>query len=67
MTMSPSPAHEHHHATAHRTLVHHVVVQAFVVIVFVALVLWAVLFANYPAVHDPFHELRHALYIVPCH
>jgi hypothetical protein len=33
----------------------------------VALVLWAVLFTNYPPLHDTFHELRHSLYVIPCH
>ncbi|PCI24926.1 MAG: hypothetical protein COB67_11235 [SAR324 cluster bacterium] len=28
---------------------------------------YVVLFTNYPMVHDYFHELRHALAIIPCH
>ncbi|MBI3761119.1 MAG: CbtB-domain containing protein [Chloroflexi bacterium] len=31
------------------------------------LVIWMLLFSSYPAVHDPFHALRHALYLIPCH
>jgi hypothetical protein len=30
-------------------------------------VVWTMLFSNYPAVHDFFHELRHSLYVIPCH
>jgi hypothetical protein len=26
-----------------------------------------VLFTNYPPLHDSFHELRHSLYVIPCH
>lgn len=29
--------------------------------------LYIVLFSEYPAIHDYFHELRHVLAIVPCH
>ena len=32
-----------------------------------AIVVWAVLFTNYPSLHDNFHELRHSLYVIPCH
>ena len=42
-------------------------VQVTIVLAVVALVLWAVLFANYPPLHDTFHELRHSLYVIPCH
>lgn len=31
------------------------------------LVIWTVLFSSYPAVHNPFHALRHALYLIACH
>ncbi|MDQ7029536.1 MAG: CbtB-domain containing protein [Ardenticatenia bacterium] len=41
--------------------------QVGLVLVTAALVLWAILFSNYPLVHDTFHELRHSLYFVPCH
>lgn len=44
-----------------------VVVQISVVLAVTALVVWAVLFSSYPPVHDYFHELRHSLYVVPCH
>ncbi len=59
--------HEHQHQSQTLTLTHHLFVQAAIVVVLVALVLWAVLFTNYPPLHDSFHQLRHALYIVPCH
>ena len=59
--------HEHQHQSQTLTLTHHLFVQAAIVVVLVALVLWAVFFTNYPPVHDAFHELRHSLYIVPCH
>ncbi len=41
--------------------------QVALVLITAALVLWAILFSNYPLVHDTFHELRHSLYFVPCH
>lgn len=43
------------------------VVQISIVLAVTALVVWAVLFSSYPPVHDYFHELRHSLYVVPCH
>ncbi len=42
-------------------------IQVTVVLAVVALVVWAVLFTNYPPLHDNFHELRHSLYVIPCH
>lgn len=33
----------------------------------VSVVLFVTLFSTYPAVHDFFHGLRHALMIIPCH
>ena len=41
--------------------------QVGLVLFVVAVVLWTVLFTNYPPVHDFFHELRHGLYVIPCH
>ena len=29
--------------------------------------IYVILFSEYPALHDYFHELRHVLAIVPCH
>lgn len=29
--------------------------------------IYVILFSEYPAIHDYFHELRHVLAIVPCH
>ena len=43
------------------------VVQMSIVLAVVAIVVWAMLFTNYAPVHDFFHELRHALYVIPCH
>jgi hypothetical protein len=37
------------------------------VLVATAVVIWVVFFANYPPVHDFFHELRHSLYVIACH
>jgi hypothetical protein len=42
-------------------------VQISLVLMVVAVVVWAVFFAEYPPVHDLFHELRHSLYVIPCH
>lgn len=53
------------HAQSH--IWEHAFVQMALVLVIVGIVLWAVLFTNYPPLHDAFHELRHALYVVPCH
>lgn len=44
-----------------------VVAQVSIVLFVVGIVLWAVLFSNYAPVHDFFHELRHSLYVIPCH
>ncbi|MAG36859.1 MAG: hypothetical protein CL878_11545 [Dehalococcoidia bacterium] len=43
------------------------VIQAVVFLAIVGLVIWTVLMTPYGNVHDPFHALRHALYIIPCH
>jgi len=51
--------------TLHVTL--NMVVQIVLVLAVVAVVTWAVLFTNYPPVHDFFHELRHSLFVIPCH
>lgn len=60
--------HTHHdHTTDVTTLTQHVAVQIGIVLLVTAIVLWAVFLANYPPVHDTFHELRHALYVIPCH
>jgi cobalt transporter subunit CbtB len=32
-----------------------------------AIVLYVLLAAHYPAVHDALHNVRHALAVVPCH
>ncbi|MCP4298689.1 MAG: CbtB-domain containing protein [Proteobacteria bacterium] len=33
----------------------------------VTLSIYVVLFTTYPPIHDYFHEIRHALAIIPCH
>jgi len=43
------------------------VIQAIVFLAIVGLTIWALLMTPYGNVHDPFHALRHALYIIPCH
>jgi hypothetical protein len=43
------------------------VIQLTILLGILGLVLWTVLFSNYPLTHDFFHQLRHALFIVPCH
>lgn len=42
-------------------------VQIAVVLLVVAVAAWAILFTEYPAAHDFFHQLRHSLYVIPCH
>lgn len=41
--------------------------QITIVLAVVAVVAWAMFFTNYPPAHDFFHELRHSLYVIPCH
>ena len=43
------------------------VLQVTVLLMLTALVIWTLLFSSYPAIHDPVHALRHALYLIPCH
>jgi len=43
------------------------VIQIVLILAVVAVVAWVVLFTNYPPVHDFFHELRHSLFVIPCH
>ena len=44
-----------------------IVKQALAMIAVTTFVLYSFLFTNVPALHDFFHELRHALGIIPCH
>lgn len=44
-----------------------VVKQALAMIAVTAFVLYSFLFTNVPMLHNFFHELRHALGIIPCH
>ncbi len=55
------------HTRSQAHLMQHAWVQIVLVLAVVGVVLWAMFMANYPPVHDAFHELRHALYIIPCH
>lgn len=43
------------------------VIQAIIFLAIVGLMIWVCLMTPYGNVHDPFHVLRHALYIIPCH
>ena len=43
------------------------VLQMALLLFVVGVVLWAVLFTTMPVTHDFFHELRHGLFIIPCH
>jgi cobalt transporter subunit CbtB len=56
---------EYSHQTIGVTL--NAVAQVLVVLAVVAFVAWAILFTEYPALHDFFHQLRHSLYVIPCH
>ena len=44
-----------------------IVKQAIVVVAATTFVLYSILFTNIPTIHNFFHELRHALGIIPCH
>jgi hypothetical protein len=44
-----------------------IVKQALVMIAVTTFVLYSFLFTNVPTLHNFFHELRHALGIIPCH
>ena len=44
-----------------------IVKQALAMVAVTAFVLYATLFINVPTLHAFFHELRHALGIIPCH
>lgn len=57
--------HDHRHHTTHLTQT--LVVQALIVLAVAAIILWAAFFAEYAPLHDAFHALRHALYVIPCH
>lgn len=57
--------HEHTHHMENVSL--NIVAQICVVLFIAALVFWTIFFTNYAPVHDFFHGLRHALYVIPCH
>jgi len=44
-----------------------IVKQALAMIAVTTFVLYSFLFTNVPTLHNFFHELRHALGIIPCH
>lgn len=48
---------------------HHITIvkQALAMVAVTVFVLYSILFTNVPALHNFFHELRHALGIIPCH
>ena len=43
------------------------IVQVALLLFVTGVVLWAVLFTSIPGTHDFFHEMRHALFLIPCH
>lgn len=43
------------------------VIQIAILLFVAGVVLWTVLFTGLPATHNFFHELRHALFLIPCH
>jgi hypothetical protein len=57
----------HRHAHAGRTLHLGLLMQMLAFAAIVAVVLYTALFSTYPPVHDALHELRHSLYLIPCH
>jgi cobalt transporter subunit CbtB len=59
--------HQHEFTTPSLTLTRNVTVQMAIVLALAAVVLWAVFLSNYPPIHDAFHELRHSMYVIPCH
>lgn len=54
-------------ATRTATISLNLVLQVTVLLMLTGLVIWTLLFSSYPAIHDPVHALRHALYLIPCH
>ncbi len=36
-------------------------------LIFAGAILYLLLFATYPLIHDALHDFRHSLAIVPCH
>ena len=54
-------------ATQTTTLTLALFMQAIIFLSITGLVLWTMLMTPYGTVHDPFHLLRHALYLIPCH
>lgn len=56
-------AHVHAAGTAHAV----VASQMLGLLVIVGTVLYTALFSTYPPLHDALHELRHTLYLIPCH
>ncbi len=36
-------------------------------LIFAGAILYLLLFATYPPIHDALHDFRHSLAIVPCH
>lgn len=61
---------ENEHQTKHETENSIILEKSHQVMMFfglTAVVLFVSLFSTYPAAHDFFHGLRHALMIIPCH
>jgi Fe2+ transport system protein B len=60
---------EQQHETSHETknVLLNKTQQIFIFFSLMTVVLFTTLFSTYPAVHDMFHGIRHALMIIPCH
>lgn len=55
------------HVNRVQTITLNLTIQVAILLALSALIIWTLLFSSYPAVHDPLHALRHALYLIPCH
>ncbi len=42
-------------------------VKSGLLLILAGAILYLLLFATYPPIHDSLHDLRHSLAIVPCH
>ncbi|SFS69290.1 CbtB domain-containing protein [Marininema halotolerans] len=62
---------EHPTKTNHVHRYHHwltnTYVQSTAFFLLLGIFLYTFLFSTYPPIHDAVHELRHSLWIIPCH
>ncbi len=47
--------------------IYYFLVKSGVFLIFAGAILYLLLFATYPPIHDALHDFRHSLAIVPCH